>query len=593
MPTLDANSARAQTSATLKELSKQITKCPPDHAYFNHHAISTTAGGMFMQASVADIDCSGFYTKALLDANGSPENAVVFRPTESGDFEQVYVPGGRCSGLFALYGKLDSRIILTVDVHTAALIHAIAEENTIAVLSVENLAAVCDQIAALHPDIELILAIDGKDGDVKQNPRLFNMAAVIAHSRSIKVAVSGIAHSFSELQSTIGMTAIALQIEQAMVPSHALVFDDVIAKFHVDMPTPPLQATCPQNGSSLMHDLVAAVRRSVITSYESAVAIALWIIFTHVFKLFSIAPLLVATSPEPRCGKTSLLTLLARLCRASFAASNMTEAGIYRSIQQWSPTLIIDEADTFMLNNKAMTGIINSGYKKTTGYVVRTNKDGVIKLPTFCPKAIALIGALPEAMMDRAIAVELERKLSTEEVEPVSGEGPDDLTFLHSRIRRWVADNANSLSLIKPEKVGVLNDRAEDNYRPLLAIATQLGGLWLDRATASFLKISTTHERAPSHGEWLLADTARAFAKHGDDRIMTTELLDFLNSQEEAPWSTFSHGREMTPRNLAQMFKRYGISSMLMRKGDAVVRGYQLQKFTQVFKRYGSGENKP
>jgi hypothetical protein len=593
MPALDAKSAREQTSATFNVLREKVTICPPDHPYFKHHAISTAVGGMVQQAAVADIDCSGFYTKALRDANGSSENAVIFRPTESGDFEQIYVPGGRSSGLFALFGKLDSRVVLTVDVHTAALIHDSTDENTIAVLSIENLPVVCDQIAILRPDIEQIVAIDGKDGDVKQNPHLFKTAAEIAHTRSIKVAVSGASHSFVELQATSGAQAIREQLEIAALPTHALAFDDVISVSHVHMPTSPLQATCPQNGSSLMHDLVAAVRRSVITSHESSLAIALWIIFTHVFKLFSSAPLLVATSPEPRCGKTSLLTLLARLCRASFAASNMTEAGIYRSIHQWSPTLIIDEADTFMLNNKAMTGIINSGYKKTTGYVVRTNKDGVIKLPTFCPKAIALIGALPEAMMDRAIAVELERKLSTEEVEPVSGEGPDDLTFLHSRIRRWVADNANSLSLIKPEKIGVLNDRAEDNYRPLLAIATQLGGLWLDKATASFVKISTTHERAPSHGEWLLADTARAFAKHGDDRIMTTELLDYLNSQEEAPWSTFSHGREMTPRILAQMFKRYGISSMLMRKGDAVVRGYQLQKFTQVFKRYGSGENKP
>jgi hypothetical protein len=70
---------------------------------------------------------------------------------------------------------------------------------------------------------------------------------------------------------------------------------------------------------------------------------------------------------------------------------------------------------------------------------------------------------------------------------------------------------------------------------------------------------------------------------------LTADLLDFLHAQEEAPWLTFNRGRAMSARDLAGMFKQFGISSMQMRHGsgqEKVGRGYQREQFTQVFARY-------
>jgi hypothetical protein len=41
----------------------------------------------------------------------------------------------------------------------------------------------------------------------------------------------------------------------------------------------------------------------------------LWIVFTHAIDVVSIAAILALTSPEKRCGKTTLLALLRRLAR--------------------------------------------------------------------------------------------------------------------------------------------------------------------------------------------------------------------------------------------------------------------------------------
>ena len=74
------------------------------------------------------------------------------------------------------------------------------------------------------------------------------------------------------------------------------------------------------------------------------------------------------------------MIFLSRLCRAPYATSNMSEAAIYRRIEKEKPTLLMDEAETFMTKSKTMIGILNSGYKRTMGGVERVGKNGLEKM---------------------------------------------------------------------------------------------------------------------------------------------------------------------------------------------------------------------
>jgi len=56
-----------------------------------------------------------------------------------------------------------------------------------------------------------------------------------------------------------------------------------------------------------------------------------------------VAPLAVITSPEKRCGKTLLLSLMGRLVARAITASNISPAALFRTIDAWQPTLLIDE----------------------------------------------------------------------------------------------------------------------------------------------------------------------------------------------------------------------------------------------------------
>jgi len=72
-----------------------------------------------------------------------------------------------------------------------------------------------------------------------------------------------------------------------------------------------------------------------------------------------IAPLADITAPEKRCGKSQLPFLLGKLTYQPLTASNISPAALFRSIDAWKPTLLVDEADAFMRDNEELRALLN------------------------------------------------------------------------------------------------------------------------------------------------------------------------------------------------------------------------------------------
>ena len=96
----------------------------------------------------------------------------------------------------------------------------------------------------------------------------------------------------------------------------------------------------------------------------AAEAIALWVLHTHALEAFLISPRLAITSVVMRSGKTTLLDVLSRLVRSPLTTVNATAGGLFRLVEAFQPTLLIDEADTFLTKNSDLRGILNSGYRR-------------------------------------------------------------------------------------------------------------------------------------------------------------------------------------------------------------------------------------
>ena len=77
-------------------------------------------------------------------------------------------------------------------------------------------------------------------------------------------------------------------------------------------------------------------------------------------------------------------------------AANITVAAVFRTVEAARPTLLIDEANSFLKDNDELRGVINSGHARD-GQVIRLVGDEHEPRVfwTWCPVAIAAIGGLP------------------------------------------------------------------------------------------------------------------------------------------------------------------------------------------------------
>src|SRR5215470_11360646 len=112
--------------------------------------------------------------------------------------------------------------------------------------------------------------------------------------------------------------------------------------------------------------------RPIILPKCAAEALALWTLHAWTMDAGDISPFMVLVSPTKRCGKTSTLIILFYLTPRSELASNISASALFRYIEEVRPTLLIDEADSFLKDNEEMRGILDAGHTKTVASVIRS-----------------------------------------------------------------------------------------------------------------------------------------------------------------------------------------------------------------------------
>ena len=213
-------------------------------------------------------------------------------------------------------------------------------------------------------------------------------------------------------------------------------------------------------------------------------------------------------------------------------------------VEKWRPTLIIDEADTFLAENEELRGILNSGHNRRNAFILRTVGDDhePKQFSTWAPKAIAKIGKMPPTFYSRSIRLELQRKTADEIVEPLRADRLEHLKPLVRMAARWAADNLDALKASDPEMPEALHGRAADNWRPLIAIADRAGGEWPKR-----LRMIATKAIAKSSDETrsivLLADIEFDLRETGRRSASQRRYCRGANSDGGAPLGRVEPGQ--------------------------------------------------
>lgn len=342
-------------------------------------------------------------------------------------------------------------------------------------------------------------------------------------------------------------------------------------------------------GAELIDEIANTIRRYVVLADEMAAAVALWVVGTHCFDAFRVFPRLTITSAEKGSGKTTLLDVIGALVPKKLMVANAKIASLFRAIEMVRPTLLLDEADTFINGDEELRGIINAGHRKDGAVLRSVGEDYEPRqFSVWCPMAIGGIGKVPNTIEDRSIIIRLRRKRQEETVEGIEPEHEATFERLASMAARWAADAVSALSVAKPQVPSGIYNRAADNWRPLLAMADLVGGTWPARARKIAEGMVTAALGDDSSIRvMLLGDIRDTFSAKTTERLTSSEMVEALIKIEGRPWADFSHGKAMTPNTLARALKPLGIGPVNLKLANgSVAKGYRLDQFADDFARY-------
>jgi len=358
--------------------------------------------------------------------------------------------------------------------------------------------------------------------------------------------------------------------------------------------------------ASLLDEIENFISIYVNLEAYQRVAITLWVAHTWVFDCFDTTPYLIITSPEKRCGKSRLLEVLEYLVFNPQRVAHTSAAALFRSIEKEGPTLLFDELDAVFSKhssgNEDLRGLLNAGYRRGAD-ITRCAGDTfeVAKYSTYCPKALAAIKDLPDTIQDRGIPIRMKRMLRDTKVKrfrmrPVRKE----VQPIQEKLSDWSRFTVIDLEKTPPELPEELNDRAQDGWEPLLALAELAGPEWTRRAHNAAIDLHTKEARTENEtrGITLLGDIEKIFdtacAKHREqlcdytcDRPSRYRRLPSKMLVEKLAKLPESESGALTARSLAGLLKEFGIKSKQYRdEGGNNTRGYKKDDFKDAFARY-------
>jgi hypothetical protein len=199
-----------------------------------------------------------------------------------------------------------------------------------------------------------------------------------------------------------------------------------------------------------------------------------------------------------------------------------------------------------------------------------------------------MIGKPASTINDRSITIELKRKGINDAVDKMPADLKEISLDQRRKCQRWYDDNKERIKQHTPLMPKTENDRAADNWEPILTIADLLGGDWPNLARYSMSTIENVSEDE-SVANMLLTDInefLNSSSQKSKQTITTEEIINYLITLEDRPWPEFRNDRPITPVGLAKELKPFGIKPGTIRTGYGTKKGYKRDHFTSTFSLY-------
>jgi hypothetical protein len=369
----------------------------------------------------------------------------------------------------------------------------------------------------------------------------------------------------------------------------------------------PVKAVNPVNvvgipADQVANHLIALLSKYIGASRDDLVVVTLWIMHTWVYQSLRTTPRLLISSIIPGSGKSTLLEWIQKYSYQAWSMSAISSASMLARLAEKGITILIDEADRSLRKDNPMAAdflaVLNSGYKKGGGRPVNVkNKDDgdwePVQMSTWAPSVFA--GNNPDLDTDvseRMITIFLYPSSDVEDTdwELIEQDEPDYQPLLDA-LPAW-AQSAKSEVVPRPQLDDCVKARYKEIWLPLARVAQTQQGDWLSDIRRLAIEFVRQAKEDADNGLanasphlLLLKDIARLWATQwlGEDFTSSIRICSALSNTQPQMWGCESaYGKPITPRRLASMLKKAGVSGV--RENDSArTRGYRFGSFAKAW----------
>ncbi len=553
------------------------------------------------------------------------------------DGAKKFLTGGRVLGCFSPIGnQLTGPLVICEGFATGASIHQATRLPVVCAMNCHNLLPVAKAFRAKFPRREIIIAGDNDafTVDIKKgpwNPGL-EAAGVAAKTIGARLALpqfkttSTKPTDFNDLHLLEGINTVKAQIENASTPTET--DDQTMARL---ASLPPLEYERARlaeaarlgirivaldaemekrrpkkeepsnimepwpdsvNGGDLGNGLAGEFGKFLVLPKHADTILTLWTLHTYSWEQCEYSPILAITSPVRSCGKSRVLDVLEKLVHDYFRTGNMSEAVLFRVLDSLKPSVLIDEFDTIPEERRdALANILKHGFHRA-GCVHRVEGDSekkVVAFAVFGPKALACIklSTLDSPTVSRCINIRMQRKKTSQKVERLRRYSGLEW---QRKCLRWTKDHREQIESATAPMPEALGDREQDIFEPLFVLANLMGGDWPERIKDASLALCGESPDAANDSSVMLLGWIRTyFTETGTDTTSSAALVDWLNSREDASFSTWNDGKGIGQSDVRRLLAGFDVHPKTVRLGTKTAKGFKLDWFGDVFDSYLTG----
>lgn len=192
--------------------------------------------------------------------------------------------------------------------------------------------------------------------------------------------------------------------------------DSAIKTYAVRLPTGILEYGTTKE---LFKEIQEHIHTYLEVSSQFEILASWYILLTWIYDRVDTLPYLRALG-DTGTGKSRFLKVIGGLCyKPMFLSGAATPAPIFRMIERWGGTLVIDEADWYMSDEASeIIKILNCGFEKNLP-VIRCstdNPDHMHYFNTYCPKIIATRRTFKDKALESRCLTEVMKPLSRTDI---------------------------------------------------------------------------------------------------------------------------------------------------------------------------------